>query len=158
MLPTPGSTLGIPVILDVVDVEIQELLGLVVLDENNLLVDNVTNHLWSRIIANNDLLRFEHIWKIKLIRKGDHLYVPLSTSIQLFYTMEQKGKLHKQFSHPSATKLCDLLKTGGTKTIAPKTLEKLEYLVSNCEPCQKIKTAPKRYRVSWRDKDNRFNV
>ena len=62
-------------------------LQLEVLDGNNLIVDNVTNRLWNRIIINKDPLRFEDIWKIKLIRKGDHLYVLLSTPIQLFYTM-----------------------------------------------------------------------
>ena len=36
MLPAPGSTLDIPVILDVVDVEIPPLPGLEVLDGNNL--------------------------------------------------------------------------------------------------------------------------
>ena len=45
MLPTCGYKLDIPVILDVVDVEIASLLGPDVLDGNNLLVDNVTNHL-----------------------------------------------------------------------------------------------------------------
>ena len=61
-------------------------------------------------------------------KKGDHLYVPLSTPIQFFYTMTQLQKLHKKFAHPSATKLYDLLKAAGTKALTPKTLEKLEYL------------------------------
>ena len=45
MLPKLGSTLDIPVILDVVDVEIPELLGPDILDRKNLLIDNVTNQL-----------------------------------------------------------------------------------------------------------------
>ena len=81
MLPTSGSTLGIPVILDVIGFEISPLLGLNVLDWNNFRVDIVTNHLWSGIITNKDLLRFEDIWKIKLIRRDGHLYVPLTTPI-----------------------------------------------------------------------------
>ena len=81
MLPTPGCTLDILVILDVLDVKIPPLLGLNVLDRNNLLVDNITYHLWNRIISNKDPLRFEDIWKIKLIIKGGHLYVLLSTPI-----------------------------------------------------------------------------
>ena len=87
MLPTPGSTLEMPVIRDILDVEIPPLLGLDVLDRNNLLVYNVTNHLWNRIITNKNPLRFEDVCKIKLIRKRDYLTVPLSTSIQLFCTM-----------------------------------------------------------------------
>ena len=87
MLPTLRSTIEIPFILDVVEIEIPTLLGLDVLDRNNLLVHNMTNHLWNRIITNKDPLRFDNMLKIKLIRNGQHLYVPLSTSIQLFYTL-----------------------------------------------------------------------
>ena len=42
----------IPVILDVVDVEIPPLLELGVLDVKKLLVDYVTNHLWNCIVTN----------------------------------------------------------------------------------------------------------
>ena len=45
MLPTPGSTLDITVILDVVDVKIPALPVLDVFYWNNLLADNVNNHL-----------------------------------------------------------------------------------------------------------------
>ena len=44
MLLTPGSILDISVILNVLDVNISPLLGLDVLDGNNLLVDNLTNN------------------------------------------------------------------------------------------------------------------
>ena len=82
MLPSLESVLYIPVLLDVLDIEIPALLGLNVLDGNNLLFKNLKNHPWSRIITKKDPLRFKDRWKIKLIRKGDHLYVPLSTRIQ----------------------------------------------------------------------------
>ena len=59
MLPTPGSSFDIPVILDVLDVEIPPLPELNVLDGNNLLVDNVTNHLRNRIITSKDPFSFE---------------------------------------------------------------------------------------------------
>ena len=88
MLLTPGSTFEIPVMLDAQDFEIPPLLGLDVLDGNSFLVDNLTNHLWNRIINNRDPLRFEDMWRIKLISKGGQLYVPLSIPIQLFSTME----------------------------------------------------------------------
>ena len=95
MLPTPESTL----------------LGLEVLDGNNLLVNNLTNHLWNRIITNKDPLRFEDMWKIKFIRKGDYPCVSLSRLIQLFFTIAQLQYFHKQFAHQSVTKLYDLPKT-----------------------------------------------
>ena len=89
---------------------------------------------------------------------GGHLYVPLSRPIHLFYTMKHLRKLHKQFAHTPATKLYDLLKTSGAKAVTLKTPEKLEYLVSICEPCQKIKTAPKRYYATMGAKNTRFNA
>ena len=95
MLAALGCTLDIPVAVDVVDVEILPLLGFDVLDVNNVVVDNLTNHLWNRIITYKDPLRYEDMRRIKLIRKAEHLYVPLSTPIQLFYTMAQLRKLHK---------------------------------------------------------------
>ena len=72
--------------------------------------------------------------------------------------MEQLRKLHKQVAHPSATKLYDLLKIAGTKAVIPKTLENLEYLVSTCEPCRKIRTAPKRYLATLEAENTRFNA
>ena len=54
MLPTPGSALDIPVILNVVDVEMPPLLGLYVLDRNNLILDKVSNHLWNHIVTNRN--------------------------------------------------------------------------------------------------------
>ena len=92
------------------------------------------NHLWNRIIINKDTLTLEDTWKIKHIRNGDHFYVPLATPIQLLYTMAQLRNCHEQFALKSATKLYDLLKTAGTKAIASKTLENLEYLVLTCDP------------------------
>ena len=59
ILSTPGSVLEIPVILDVVDHEIPALLGLEFLYGNNLLVENVSNHLSNRIITNKDPLGLE---------------------------------------------------------------------------------------------------
>ena len=44
------------------------------------------------------------------------------------------------------------------KAVAPKTLGKLEYLVSTCKAFQKIRTAPKRYRVTTGAGNARFNV
>ena len=62
MLPTPGSMLDIPVLLDVIYVEIPELQVQYVLDGNNHLVDIVTNYLLNCIVTHKDQLIFEGIW------------------------------------------------------------------------------------------------
>ena len=59
MLTTPVSALDIPVQHEFVAVEIPALLGLDVLDGNNLPYDIMTNNLWNRIITSKDSLRFE---------------------------------------------------------------------------------------------------
>ena len=64
MLPTLGSTLNIPVIFGIIDVEILVLLGLHVLHGNNPPFDSATNHHWNRIITNRDPHRVEEMWKI----------------------------------------------------------------------------------------------
>ena len=51
MSPTPGSTLEIPVLFHIVDVEIPALLRLDGLEGNNPLVNNVTNHFWNSVIT-----------------------------------------------------------------------------------------------------------
>ena len=62
--------------------------------------------------------------------------------------MSQLQKLRKKYAYPSANRLYDLLKPGGIHSIAPKTLEKLGYIMSTCEPRQKASTAPRSYRVA----------
>ena len=49
-------------------------------------------------------------------------------------------------------------KKAGTKTVTAETLWKLEYLVSTCEPCLKIMTAPKRYHVAMGVEHTRFKA
>ena len=65
---------------------------------------------------------------------------------------------HKQLTHPSATQLHDQLKTTGTKSVSPKTIEKLGYLVSTYEPVKKTGTAPKRYCVTIGTEKTRLYV
>ena len=59
LLPTPRHIQDIPILLDVVDINILALLGLDVLDENNLFVDNVTGHFWNRVITRQHPLTYE---------------------------------------------------------------------------------------------------
>ena len=148
MLQTLATFYDIPVLPNVVDVNIRTLLGLDALDGNNLLIDNVTGHLWNRVIMSKQPLRYDDMREVKLIRKVHHLYVPLKAPLQFFYTTAQLRKLHTQFAHPSAIRLYDLLKTSRMKAATPKTLEKFEYIVSACEPCLKTRAAPTRYLVT----------
>ena len=94
ILPMTGSVRDIPILMDVVDVDIPALLGLDVLDGNGLFFENVTGYLWSRIMTCKEPLQFENRRKTKLIRKDKYLYVPLKSPIQSFNTRAQLRKLH----------------------------------------------------------------
>ena len=87
MLPTTEFWIDVPVLFDILHVEIPSLIGQDVLDENKILIDNETNSPWSRISCSKDQLRFVDLSRMKLTKKSEHPYVPLYTPIQLFYIM-----------------------------------------------------------------------
>ena len=69
MLQTPATFCYIPILLDFVDVYIPAFLGLDALDGNNLLVDNVTGHLWNSVIISKQPLRYDYIWENEIETK-----------------------------------------------------------------------------------------
>ena len=66
-------------------------------------------------------------------------------------------KLHKQFAHPSAQKLYNLLKRSRPEDTIPETLRILEGLAKRRDPCQRIHNAPNRFRVSFGGGNVRLN-
>ena len=74
-------------------------------------------------------------WSMPLHGVDSHLYAKMSIPSQIFYTSAQLRKLHRQFCHPLAEKLYNLLKTAGVEAVTPKTLEKLEHIARTCELC-----------------------
>ena len=66
--------------------------------------------------------------------------------------------MHKNFGHPSADKLFNLLKISGTEVVDSSTRQKLKEIVATCEPCQRIKNAPLRFRVPMGYANIRFNA
>ena len=51
----------------------------------------------------------------------------------LFYTTTQLEKMHRQFAHPSASKLFNLLKRAGTEAVDAKTFKRIRDIVARCE-------------------------
>ena len=68
----------IPVLMDVVTVNISALLGLDVLDSHSLLPDYGTIRLWTRIIISQNSLQLINEWSVQMNRASDHTYVPLN--------------------------------------------------------------------------------
>ena len=42
--------------------------------------------------------------------------------------------------------------------VTPKTLDKLEYIAKTCDPCQRVRSAPHRFRVTQGAENTRFNL
>ena len=102
MLATPPMVLDIPVLMDIILVDVPALLGLDILDSVELYADNVTNRLFHRHIvsSHNSTLQYVNKFHVPLSLHGNHLYSAMSFSNFLFYTTTQLEKMYRQFAHP----------------------------------------------------------
>lgn len=116
-LPTPP---GVPsIVLDIVEPEIPALLGMNVLDRHRLVADTVFHRLARRSACELEDGRMTYIDErfIPLIRAPSRdVYVPFDKGAQLH-------KLHRQFFHPSAGKLFNLLRKARPEHATPETLK-----------------------------------
>ena len=106
-LETPPGMPDITVLMDIVPVNIPALLRLDVLDFESLYANNVTNCLVHRQVTSRPSaeLAVRDTWSVPIFHHHGHLYAKMSLPPTNFYTTAQLNKLHKQFAHPSATKL-----------------------------------------------------
>ena len=143
-MPTPDGSF-IHIEADVVTANIPLLLGLDVLDREQLVADNVLNQLQCH----------HRGWSIPISRKHGHMYVTWNIS-KSYYTRAELRKIHKHFWHPSSEKLFNLLKRIDPNTTAD-TLKVLKEIQTACSTCQKLSKAPYRFRVSIPKGDCIFN-
>ena len=151
-LRTPSIVQHIPVILDIVELDIPALLGLDIIDAYGLVADTVNNRLVHLRKGES-----KPIWHVPLTRADNHVYAEMLLPPQVFYTTDQLRKLHKRFAHPSADKLYQLLKRASREHVSSETLDSLKKIGEECEPCQRIARGPHRFRVSLGNEDTRFN-
>ena len=141
--------------MDVVDANIPALLGLDAMDENSLTPCLVTNTLVKRVAKQG---KTTDLWSIKLNRaQSNHLFAPLRLPNVTRFSRVQLGKLHRQFFHPSPEKLFNLIKKARPEHATPETRDELDDITARCDPCQRMKTAPLRFRVSFGAQNMRFN-
>ena len=157
-LDTPNGTPPLPVLLDIVDVNIPALLGLDILDGYSLNADTVSNRLIHRIPCSKSVSGYTDDWSVQMMRMNDHVYARMIAPSFVFYSTRTLRKLHQHFSHPSAEKLFNLLQRAGDKIVTAKTLKKLQDISARCDPCQRVKNAPRRFRVTVGHEDTRFNA
>jgi hypothetical protein len=85
--------------VEVVDADIPLLLGLDFMDHMKVTANTLTNQLES---ADG--------WTLPLVRHGGHIYVEWDDLHATMFSTAQLQKLHRQFFHPSADKLYNVLK------------------------------------------------
>lgn len=154
---------GIPQVfveLDIVDADIPALLGMDVMDKESLTHCTVSNRLIKRIVHkdSNGTEIFVDDWYVPMVRsRSNHLYAEMHLSTAMYFTRTQLSRLHRQFFHPSAQKLFNLMKRARPEEATPETLEVLKDLSRRCDPCQRIQNAPIRFRVTLGAEEVRFN-
>lgn len=159
-LPTPRGVHPIVVDFDIVKAHVPPLLGMDVLDREELVADTVFRRLARRStrMLDDGATAYVDDWYVPLVRsQSGHVYVPFDRESRCLFTRAQLHKLHKQFFHPSATKLFNLMKRARPEHATPETLEILKDISRRCDPCQRIKPAPTRFRVSFGSEHVRFN-
>ena len=115
------------------------MVGLNVHDAQQLFADTVHNKLVHAIRDRNvdgTTSYIEH-WTILLVRKQGHVYAKLATRKEIFYTVEELKKLHKQLFHLSAESLYELPKNCAGEEFLPDTLQVLQDLVVRFNMCKR---------------------
>lgn len=130
------------------------------MDAGELYADNVTNRIVHRHVTSSYRapLKYHDLWSMHLTRFHGHVYAKMYLPTCTFYTRMQLHKLHHQFGHPSAVKLHNLLKLSGLQAVDASTLALLEDIIARCEPCQTIRNAQRRFRVTIGQEDGRFDA
>ena len=135
-LPLPGNKY-LPLFIDVVDADVPLLVGLDVLDSEQLIPDNCTNLLISK----------EEGWSLPITRKHGHMFVEWDAA-NILFTEAELSKLHVHFYHPSVDKLMKLLRRARPMDTTPDTRRLLQKISDNCKNCRMHSPGPFRFRAS----------
>lgn len=147
--------------MDIVPADVPALLGLGVLDANQLNVDTVFNLLAKRVRVDNEdgSVIYVDEWAVPLSSgKSRHAYVRIGNhnAVDIFFTRSQLVRLHCDFLHPSVDKLFNLIRKARPEEASTETKRVLEDITKNCDPCQRIQNAPHHFRVSFGTLEARF--
>ena len=157
-LLTPPGQPTIDVILYVVTADIPSLLGMDLLDKESLTPCTVMNRLVKRLPDKNSKDGYIDQWHVPLTHEiSGHLYADIDCSVPMYITRLQLQRLNRQFAHPSATKLFNLLSRARPKDATPETRRILEDIGKMCHSCQRIQSDPKRFRVTMGSEHIQFN-
>lgn len=131
---------------DVVRPDVPVLIGIDILDREQLVPDNVNNRLQSHIYG----------WSIPITRKNGHMYITWNES-QIFFNRRELYKMHRHFHHPSPGKLLSLIKRSNLTNVDANTKQILEEISQSCSTCQTFSSKPQRFKVSLPNEKIIFN-
>jgi hypothetical protein len=75
-------------------------------------------------------------WSLPLTRFGGHIYLDWSELHNIIFSESQLEKLHRQFYHPSADKLYNLINVARPDQVNDETRNILQEITSTCHPRQ----------------------
>lgn len=136
-MPSKGHRI-INLKVDVVPADVPFLIGIDVLDQNKMYPNTVENKLYGP----------ELDFDIPLIRKNGHVYLEWSKTERILFTKKELIKPHRNFSHPTADKLLNLLKLAIPWETDEKSKDIFEDIAKNCDTCQRHSAPPIRFKVS----------
>lgn len=159
-LATPPGIPTIYVTCDVILPDVPALLGLSALDAHSVTADTVSNRLIKRVFLDGDKRDGPFPvdeWHVPLTRFNGHVCAAFGFPTLTFLTRVQLSKLHRQFRHPSAEKLYNILKRAKPDEIYSDTFKALEDLVKQFDMCQRVSRAPGRFHVAFGAENVCFN-
>lgn len=122
--------------VDVVQPDVPLLLGLDILDREQLVPDNIENLLESRLYG----------WGMPVTRRFGHMYISCDVN-KIMFTRTELYKLHRHLHHPSTGKLMALLKRSKLYDVDNNTRKILEEISNSCPTCQTFSNQPQRFKV-----------
>lgn len=97
-------------------------------------------------------------WFIPLIRASSfHVYVLFDAGPRVHFTLSKVSKLHKNFFHPSASKLFNLQMRFRVDHTMPETLNFFKEFSSRSDPCQRTQAEPVLFRPSFGSENAPFD-
>lgn len=134
-----------PVTLDVVIADISAPLGTDVPEPNCLTAETVANRLTKRVQYRDksEFLAYYAEWQLLLYRsKGNYICSEMDCPTELLLTRSQLHKRRMTFFHASTKKLFDLLRGYRQEESNLETLTVLQGVTKQCDPCQRLQSAP----------------
>jgi len=129
--------------VDIVRADVPFLIGLDLLDKYKMYLNNVSNQL---CFPQLDIT-------VPVIRKFGHIYLEWAPHERILYTKSELTKLHRAFSHPTNDNLLNLLKLARPAEANSDAAVMLEEIRKSCDTCQRLGTAPMRFKVSLPDEN-----